>query len=59
MQPATYQLAAEKGIGVMALAVSAPSVLAPYVKAYHENVRQAKPVGAFINDQWLSATVAY
>jgi alkanesulfonate monooxygenase SsuD/methylene tetrahydromethanopterin reductase-like flavin-dependent oxidoreductase (luciferase family) len=43
----------------MALGVSAPSVLDPHVKAYHENVRQAKPVGAFVNDQWLSATVAY
>jgi alkanesulfonate monooxygenase SsuD/methylene tetrahydromethanopterin reductase-like flavin-dependent oxidoreductase (luciferase family) len=59
MQPSTYQLAAEKGIGVMALGVSAPSVLAPHIQAYHENVRRAKPVGAFINDQWLSATVAY
>jgi len=59
MQPSTYQLAAEKGIGVMALGVSAPSVLAPHVKAYHENVRHANSVGAFINDQWLSATVAY
>jgi alkanesulfonate monooxygenase SsuD/methylene tetrahydromethanopterin reductase-like flavin-dependent oxidoreductase (luciferase family) len=59
MQPSTYRLAAEKGIGVMALGVSAPSVLEPHVKAYHENVRHAKPVGAFINDQWLSATVAY
>jgi hypothetical protein len=43
----------------MALGVSAPSVLAPHIKAYHENVRRAKPVGAFINDQWLSSTVAY
>jgi len=59
MQPATYQLAAEKGIGVMALAVSAPAVLAPHVRAYHETVRNAEPVGGFINDQWLSATVAY
>jgi alkanesulfonate monooxygenase SsuD/methylene tetrahydromethanopterin reductase-like flavin-dependent oxidoreductase (luciferase family) len=59
MQPSTYELAAEKGIGVMALGVSAPSVLAPHIKAYHDNVRQAKPVGAFINDQWLSSTMAY
>jgi len=59
MQPSTYGLAAEKGIGVMALGVSAPSVLAPHIKAYHDNVRQAKPVGAFINDQWLSSTMAY
>jgi len=59
MQPSTYQLAAEKGIGVMALGVSAPSFLAPHVQAYHETVRKATPVGAFINDQWLSATMAY
>jgi alkanesulfonate monooxygenase SsuD/methylene tetrahydromethanopterin reductase-like flavin-dependent oxidoreductase (luciferase family) len=59
MQPSTYELAAEKGIGVMALGVSAPSILAPHIKAYHDNVRQAKPVGAFINDQWLSSTMAY
>jgi alkanesulfonate monooxygenase SsuD/methylene tetrahydromethanopterin reductase-like flavin-dependent oxidoreductase (luciferase family) len=59
MQPSTYQLAAEKGIGVMALGVSAPSILAPHVAAYHENIRRASPVGAFANDQWLSATVAY
>jgi alkanesulfonate monooxygenase SsuD/methylene tetrahydromethanopterin reductase-like flavin-dependent oxidoreductase (luciferase family) len=59
MQPSTYQLAAQKGIGVMALGVSAPSILAPHITAYHEHVRRATPVGAFVNDQWLSATVAY
>jgi alkanesulfonate monooxygenase SsuD/methylene tetrahydromethanopterin reductase-like flavin-dependent oxidoreductase (luciferase family) len=59
MQPSTYELAADKGIGVMALGVSAPSVLAPHIEADHDKVRQAKPVGAFINDQWLSSTMAY
>jgi alkanesulfonate monooxygenase SsuD/methylene tetrahydromethanopterin reductase-like flavin-dependent oxidoreductase (luciferase family) len=59
LQPSTYRLAAQKGIGVMALSVTAPSVLASHIKAYKENVRQAKPVGKFINDQWLSATMAY
>jgi alkanesulfonate monooxygenase SsuD/methylene tetrahydromethanopterin reductase-like flavin-dependent oxidoreductase (luciferase family) len=59
MQSSTYRLAAEKGIGVMALGVSAPSILAPHVQAYHEKVRQAQPVGAFINDQWLSSTMAF
>ena len=58
LQPATYQLAAELGIGVMALSVASPSFLAPHIKAYKERVRQAKPVGKFINDQWLSATMA-
>jgi hypothetical protein len=52
-------LAAQKGIGVMALSVAAPSVLAPHIKEYKANVRNAKPVGKVINDQWLSATMAY
>jgi alkanesulfonate monooxygenase SsuD/methylene tetrahydromethanopterin reductase-like flavin-dependent oxidoreductase (luciferase family) len=59
LQPSTYHLAAQKGIGVMALSVTAPAVLAPHIKEYKENVRQARPVGKFINDQWLSATMAY
>jgi len=59
LQPSTYQLAAEKGIGVMALSVTAPAVLAPHIKAYKQNVKDATPVGKAINDQWLSSTVAY
>jgi hypothetical protein len=59
LQPTTYQLAAEKGIGVMALSVAAPSYLAPHIAQYKERVRQAKPVGRFVNDQWLSATMAF
>jgi alkanesulfonate monooxygenase SsuD/methylene tetrahydromethanopterin reductase-like flavin-dependent oxidoreductase (luciferase family) len=58
LQPATYKLAAEKGIGVMALSVAAPSTLAPHIKEYKQNVRHAKAVGKAINDQWLSATMA-
>ena len=58
LQPATYELAAETGIGVMALSVAAPSYLAPHIKRYKERVRHARPVGKFINDQWLSSTMA-
>ena len=36
---------------------SAPSSLEPYVKAYRENVKKAKPVGGFVNDQWASSTL--
>ena len=57
-QPATYQLAAELGIGVMALSVAAPTYLAPHITQYKERVRHTKPVGKFVNDQWLSATMA-
>jgi len=59
LQPATYQLAADNGIGVMALSVAAPAHLAPHIKEYKARVRHAKPVGKFINDQWLSSTVAF
>jgi alkanesulfonate monooxygenase SsuD/methylene tetrahydromethanopterin reductase-like flavin-dependent oxidoreductase (luciferase family) len=59
LQPSTYHLAAQKGIGVMALSVAAPSFLEPHIKEYKENVRRATPVGKTINDQWLSSTMAY
>jgi alkanesulfonate monooxygenase SsuD/methylene tetrahydromethanopterin reductase-like flavin-dependent oxidoreductase (luciferase family) len=59
LQPSTYQLAAQKGIGVMALSVAAPATLEPHIKEYKENVRKATPVGRRINDQWLSSTMAY
>ena len=59
LQPSTYELAAQKGIGVMALGISAPSILAPHVKAYRENIKKAEPVGQYVNNQWLSATMGY
>ncbi len=59
LQPSTYELAAQKGIGVMALGISAPSILEPHIKAYRENVKKAKPVGQYVNNQWLSATMGY
>ncbi len=55
LQPATYELAAQKGIGVMALGVNAPSVLEPHIKAYREAVKDADPVGNFVNNRWLSS----
>ena len=55
LQPATYELAAQKGIGVMALGVNAPSVLEPHIKAYRETVKNAEPVGNFVNNRWLSS----
>ncbi|MDA0770903.1 MAG: hypothetical protein BZY79_01955 [SAR202 cluster bacterium Casp-Chloro-G4] len=57
LQPSTYDIAADKGIGVLAFGSSAPSSLEPYVKAYKERVKNAKPVGAFVNDQWASSTL--
>ena len=55
LQPATYELAAQKGIGVMALGVNAPAILEPHIKAYREAIKDAEPVGNFVNNQWLSS----
>ncbi|MCH7625333.1 MAG: LLM class flavin-dependent oxidoreductase, partial [Chloroflexi bacterium] len=57
LQPTTYDIAAEKGIGVLAFGSSAPSALEPYVKAYKEKAAKATPVGAFVNNQWASSTL--
>ena len=55
LQPATYQIAAQKGIGAMALGVNAPSVLEPYIKEYKTAIKEANPVGAYPNNKWLSS----
>ena len=57
LQPSTYEIAASKGIGVLAFGSSAPSSLEPHIKAYRENVKSANPVGAFVNDQWCNSTL--
>ena len=59
LQPSTYEMAAKKGIGVMALGISAPSILEPHIKAYRENVKKADPVGQHVTNEWLSATMGY
>ena len=57
LQPSTYEIAAEKGIGVLAFGSSAPESLEPYVKAYRENIKKANPVGAVANNQWANSTL--
>ena len=57
LQPATYDIAAEKGIGVLAFGSSAPASLEPYVRAYKEKIRHSNPVGAFVNNQWANSTL--
>jgi len=49
------ELAARKGIGVMALGINAPSVLEPEITKYKTAIKEADPVGAFVNNQWLNS----
>ena len=59
LQPSTYEVAAQKGIGTMALSISAPSVNEPHIKAYKQNVNTTNPVGAFANNQWLNSVMGH
>ena len=51
-QTDSFRFAAEKGIGVLSSASYATSILAEHVKTYRENIKNAEPVGAFVNDFW-------
>jgi alkanesulfonate monooxygenase SsuD/methylene tetrahydromethanopterin reductase-like flavin-dependent oxidoreductase (luciferase family) len=51
-QTESFKLAAEKGIGVLSSSTYATAVLAEHVKVYRENIKHAKPVGAFVNAFW-------
>ena len=57
LQPSTYDIAAEKGIGVLALGASTPSTLEPHVRSYKEKIKDAKPVGDLVTDWWVSTTL--
>ena len=59
LQPATYALAAQKGIGVMSLGVNAPSVLEEHIKIYRDAIKEADPVGGFVNNKWLTSCFGY
>ncbi len=56
LQPATYRIAAEKGIGVLAMGASDPTVLEPHIKEFHETPASI-PVGSSVNKQWGSQTI--
>ena len=59
LQPATYAIAAQKGIGVMSLGVNAPSVLEEHIQAYRDAIKEADPVGGFVNNKWLTSCFGY
>ncbi len=51
-QTDSFRLAAEKGIGVLSSASYAVDILAEHMKVYREAIKNANPVGAFVNDFW-------
>lgn len=59
MQPETYAIAAEKGIGVLAFSSEAPDNYTEHIKQYRVNIKKANPVGGFVNDKWGNFTIGY
>ena len=59
MQPETYTIAAEKGLGVLAFSSEAPQNYTEHIKEYRKNVKNATPVGDVVNDKWGNFTIGY
>ena len=58
-QEASYQMAAEKGIGVLSFGSGAPAGMKVHIDNYRENIKNAKPVGGFVNNQWANFTLGH
>ncbi|PON15735.1 hypothetical protein C2W62_22220 [Candidatus Entotheonella serta] len=50
--PDSFRLAAKKGIGVLSSASYAVNILADLVQIYRDELKNADPLGEFINDFW-------
>ena len=58
-QPTSYEMAAEKGIGVLSFGSGAPAGMKDHIDKYRENIKKAKPVGGFVNNQWANFTLGH
>jgi alkanesulfonate monooxygenase SsuD/methylene tetrahydromethanopterin reductase-like flavin-dependent oxidoreductase (luciferase family) len=58
-QPASFELAAERGIGVLSFGSGAPAGMKKHIDAYRQNIENSEPVGAFINNQWANFTIGH
>ncbi len=59
LQPDTYRVAGEKGIGVLAFVPNAPSVVKPEIDAYRERIASCTESGKRVNNTWASFTLGY
>ena len=55
----SYEMAARRGLGVLGFSVGSIQELEPVLKAYKKAVRDAEPVGAFVNDNVMVTTAAH
>ncbi len=52
--PPTVERAAQLGLGVAMFSFGNPSALEPLVKIYKKTIKNAEPVGAFVNDKIMT-----
>jgi len=55
----SYAMAARKGLGVLGFSVGAIHELEPVLKAYKSEIKNAEPIGAYVNDNLMVTTAAY
>jgi alkanesulfonate monooxygenase SsuD/methylene tetrahydromethanopterin reductase-like flavin-dependent oxidoreductase (luciferase family) len=57
--PSSYAMAAHKGLGVLGFSVTSRAALEPVLKAYKDEIPNAEPVGAFVNDNIMVTCPAW
>jgi alkanesulfonate monooxygenase SsuD/methylene tetrahydromethanopterin reductase-like flavin-dependent oxidoreductase (luciferase family) len=55
----SYAMAARKGLGVLGFSVGSIDELAPVLEAYKNEIPNAEPIGAYVNDNIMVTTGAY
>jgi alkanesulfonate monooxygenase SsuD/methylene tetrahydromethanopterin reductase-like flavin-dependent oxidoreductase (luciferase family) len=57
-QPESFRIAGSKGLGALSFGFIAPGVLEASLSVYRDAVKDAEPVGAFVNNQFAATTFA-
>jgi alkanesulfonate monooxygenase SsuD/methylene tetrahydromethanopterin reductase-like flavin-dependent oxidoreductase (luciferase family) len=55
----SYEMAARRGLGVLGFSVGDLNDMEPIVKTYKDNIGNAEPVGAFVNDNIMVTSAAF
>ena len=55
----SYAMAARKGLGVLGFSVGSIGEMEPVLKAYKDEIRNAEPIGAYVNDNVMVTTAAF
>ncbi len=54
--PGTFEKAGRMGLGVLCFTMAGPEALKPLIEIYKEAIKDAEPVGEFVNDNVMATT---